>query len=261
MATVNPTYIERPKKSGHCGENIHDLEHIMAKKEYDNAPKVYGVHTTVISNPPVFQPAIEPICIEQSDGTVKSVIRVNEADGSSRYVSEQELDIYGRRKSKLETFIEMLPPGSICKIYLDDIGTVQVIIHRIKICTAHFEPALHIEFFKLKDVIAMPADASPDTLSHDLIMQSCVICNLGQIEIIDSSDAAEMSRELIKNEMLVIKKQIAALKDNLRRLSRLRNSRDSTSGLFSEIDRKYRLFVQSLEQKRFMKWAEPEVVL
>ena len=70
-----------------------------------------------------------------------------------------------------------------------------------------------------------------------------------------------MSRELIKNEMLAIKKQIAALKDNLRRLSRLRNSGDSTSRLFSEIDRKYRLFVQSLEQKRVMKLAEPEVVL
>ena len=155
----------------------------------------------------------------------------------------------------------MIPPGSICKIYLDDIGTVQAIIHRIKICTAHFEPALHIEFFKLKDVIAMPADASPDTLSHDLIMQSCVICNLGQIEIIDSSDVAEMYREFIKNEMLVIKKQIAALKDNLRQFSRLKNSGVSTSGLVSEIDRKYRLFVQSLEQKRVMKLSEPEVVL
>ena len=141
-------------------------------------------------------------------------------------------------------------------------GTVQAVIHRIEFSNDDYlGPALHIEFFKLKDVLAMPAEASPDTLSHDLNMQSCVICNLGQIEIIDSSDAAEMSRELIKNEMLVIKKQIAALKDNLRRLSRLRNSRDSTSRLFREIDRKYRLFVQSLEQKRFMKWAEPEVVL
>ena len=253
MARVKPSHIERPKKLGRIRETIHELDDNMAKKEYDNAPKVYGVHTTYISNPPVSQPAIEPIFIEQSDGTVKSFISVNEADGSSRYVSEQELDIYGRRKSKLETFIEMLPPGSICKIYLDDIGTVQAIIHRIKICTAHFEPALHIEFFKLKDVIAMPADASPDTLSQYMNIESCVIYNLGQIEVIDSSDVAEMYREFIKNEMLVIKKQIAALKDNLRQLSRLKNSGVSTSGLVSEIDRKYRAFVRNLEQKRFMK--------
>lgn len=124
MATVNPPYIERPKKSGHCGENIHDLEYIMAKKEYDNAPQVYGVHTTVISNPPVFQPAIEPICIEQSDGTVKSVIRVNEADGSSRYVPEEGIDVCVRWQAKLKKIIEMFPPGSICKIHLPDIGTI-----------------------------------------------------------------------------------------------------------------------------------------
>ena len=84
-------------------------------------------------------------------------------------------------------------------------------------------------------------------------MESCVIYNLGQIEVIDSSDVAEMYREFIKNEMLVIKKQIAALKDNLRQLSRLKNSGVSTSGLVSEIDRKYRAFVRNLEQKRFMK--------
>jgi hypothetical protein len=62
-----------------------------------------------------------------------------------------------------------------------------------------------------------------------------------------------MSRELIKNEMLAIKKQIAALKDNLRQLSRLKNSEGSTSRLVSEIDRKYRAFARSLERERFMK--------
>ena len=84
-------------------------------------------------------------------------------------------------------------------------------------------------------------------------MESCVIYNIGQIEVIDSSDVAEMYRELIKNEMLAIKKYIATLKDNLRQLSRLKNSGVSTSELFSEIDRKYRAFVRNLEQKRFMK--------
>ena len=252
MATVNPLNIERPKKSGHCGENIHDLEHIMAKKEYDNAPKVYGVHTTVISNRPGSQPAIDiihPMSIVQSDETVKSFIRVNEADGSSRYVSEQELDIYGRQKSKLETIIEMFPPGFICKIYLPDIDPYWAIINKIEFSTTHLEPALYIEFFKIEDILVMPDETSPDTLSQYPIMQSCVIYIPEQIENIDSSDAAEMSRELIKNEMLAIKKRIAALKDNLRRLSRLRNSGDSTSGIFSEIDRKYHALVQSLEKR------------
>ena len=133
-------------------------------------------------------------------------------------------------------------------------GTVQAVIHRIEFSNDDYlGPALHIEFFKLKDVLAMPAEASPDTLSQYMNMESCVIYNLGQIEVIDSSDVAEMYRELIKNEMLAIKKYIATLKDNLRRLSRLKNSGGSTSGLVSEIHRKYQALVQSLEQKSFMK--------
>ena len=251
MATVNPSYIERPKKYGRYGEIIRDLDDNMAEQDYDNAPQVYGVHTTVISNPPVSQPAIDiihPISIVQSDGTVMSFFRVTEADGSSRYVSEQELDIYGRQKSKLDTIIEMFPPGSICKIYLPDIDPYRAIINKIEFSTVHLEPALHIDFFKLEDVLAMPDETSPDTLSQYPIMQSCVIYIPEQIENIDSSDAAEMPRELIKNEMLAIKKQISALKDNLRQLSRIRNSRDSTSRLFSEIDRKYHALVQSFRK-------------
>lgn len=262
MATVNPPDIERPKKYGRCGEIIYDLDNNMA--EHSTAPQVYGVHTSqapVIPNPLEFQPVIDTVqsmSILQSDETVKHVLHTQqpihvEADGSSRYVSERRTDVYGRRQSTLKMIIEMFPPGSICKIYLYDIGTVQAVIHGIKFSNIHLEPALYIEFFKLEDVFALPAEITPDTLSQYPIMQSCVIYNLGQIESIDSSDAAEISRELIKNEMLAIKKQIAALKGNLRRLSRLRNSRDSTSGLVSEIHRKYQALVQSLERKSFTK--------
>ena len=131
MPTVNPPYIERPKKSGHCGENIHDLEYIMAKKEYVNAPQVYGVHTTVIPNPPVSQPAIgtinHPMTIHQSDGTVEHVlptqraIHITGADGSSRYVPEWASDVRTHRQSTFKMNIETLSPGSICKLYLDNI--------------------------------------------------------------------------------------------------------------------------------------------
>ena len=248
MATVNPPDIERPKKYGRCGEIIYDLDNNMA--EHSTAPQVYGVHTDQIPvipnplNPRLAIDTVQPMSIVQSDGTVKYM-------NSTQQPIHADVRIH--RQSNLKTIIETFPPGSICKIYLDDMGTVQALIHRIKFSTAHFEPALHIEFFKLEDVFALPAEITPDTLSQYPIMQSCVIYNLGQIESIDSSDAAEMSRELIKNEMLVIKKQIATLKDNLRRLSRLRNSRDSTSGLVSEIHRKYQALVQSLERKSFTK--------
>ena len=244
MATVIPPIIERPKKSGHCGEIINDLDVNMAKQYYyDNAPKIYGIHTDqiqVIPNPLNPRPPIDkdhPMSIVQSDGTVKYM-------NSTQQPIHADVRIH--RQSKLKTIIETFPPGSICKIYLDDMGTVQAVIHRIKFSTAHFEPALHIEFFKLEDVLTLPAETSLDTLSQYPIMQSCVIYNPEQIEIIDSSDAAETFREFIKNEMLAIKKQIAALKVNLRRLSRLRNSRDSTSRLVSEIYRKYHALVQSL---------------
>ena len=36
MVTVNPPDIGRTKKSGHCGENIHDLDDNMAEQDYDN---------------------------------------------------------------------------------------------------------------------------------------------------------------------------------------------------------------------------------
>lgn len=251
MATVIPPIIERPKKSGHCGEIINDLDVNMAKQYYyDNAPKIYGIHTDqiqVIPNPLNPRPPIDkdhPMSILQSNRTDKHILSTQQSIHT---------DVRIHLQAKLKTIIEMFPPGSICKIYLDDMGTVQAVIHRIEFSTTHLDPALYIEFFKLKDVLALPAETSLDTLSQYPIMQSCVIYNPEQIEIIDSSDAAEMSRELIKNEMLAIKKQIAALKDNLRRLSRLKNSRGSTSGIVGEIDRKYHALARSLEQKRFMK--------
>ena len=262
MSRVIPPDIERPKTFGYkYGEITHDLVDNMAKQYYDAAWQADAVQTLQapgsLENPvPV---NIQPIPILQADGTVKYVlptqqpIPIAEADGSSRYVPGWGTDIYGRQQSKLKTIIEMFEPGSICKIHLDDTDAFQAVIHGIKFSTAHLEPALHIEFFKLEDVLAMPAETSPDTLSQYPVIQSCVIYNPGQIESIDSSDAAEMSRELIKNEMLAIKKQIAALKDNLRQLSRLRNSEGSTSRLVSEIDRKYRAFARSLERERFMK--------
>ena len=255
MATVNPPDIERPKKYGRCGEIIYDLDDNMA--EHSTAPQGYGVHTSqapVIPNPLNPRPAIDtvqPMSILQLDETVKHVLPTQqpihvEADGSSRYVSERRTDVYGRRQSTLKMIIEMFPPGSICKIYLYDIGTVQAVIHGIKFSNIHLEPALYIEFFKLEDVLALPAETLPDTLSPYSIIQSCFIYEPRQIESINSSDAAETFREFIKNEMLAIKKQIAVLKNNLRQFSRLRNSRDSTSRLVSEIDRKYHALVQSL---------------
>lgn len=152
-------------------------------------------------------------------------------------------------KQNLRKLSRCFPPGSICKIHLPDIGTIQAVIHKIKFSTVHPNPSLQIEFFDLEDVLSLPAGTSLDTLSQYPIMEMRTIYDPGQIESIDSSEATEMSRETIKNEMLAIKKQIAALKDNLRQLSRLKNSGDSTSRLFSEIDRKYRLFVQSLEKR------------
>ena len=260
MGRVIPPDIERPKKYGRYGEITHDLVDNITKQYYDTAPQADAVQA--LQAPGSFEQPIsilQPIPILQADGTVKYVLPtqqptpIAEADGSSRYVSGWGTDIYGRQQSKLKTIIEMFPSGSICKIHLDDTDAFQAVIHGIKFSTAHLEPALHIEFFKLEDVLAMPAETSPDTLSQYPVIQSCVIYNPGQIESIDSSDAAEMSRELIKNEMLAIKKQIAALKDNLRQLSRLKNSGDSTSRLVSEIDRKYRTFARSLERERFMK--------
>lgn len=233
MARVKPSHIERPKKLGRCGENIHDLDNNMA--EHSTAPQVDGTDKYLLL-------------------PTQQTIYAEAADGSSKYVPVWASDVRIHRQSEFQTIIEMFPPGSICRIYLYDKGTVQAVIHGIKFSTNDYlGPALHIEFFNLKDVFALSAETSPDTLSQYPIIQSCVIYNLGQIESIDSSDAVEISRELIKNEMLAIKKQIAALKENLRRLSRLRNSRDSTSGLVSEIHRKYQALVQSLEQKSFMK--------
>ena len=241
MRTVNPPDIERPKKSGRCGEIIYGLDNNMAKQYHST---VQSIQASAIPNPPDSRPAIEPIFIGQSDGTVKSIIRVNETDGSSRYVSEQELDIYGRRKSKLETIIEMFPPGSICKIHMDDTVAYRTVIHGIEFSTIHLEPTLYIEFFNLEDIITMLVDTS---LSQYPLIHRITIYEPGQIKSIDSSEVVEMSRELIKNEMLDIKRQIAALKDNLRQLNRLRNSRDLTSRLFSKIDRNYHALVQSLK--------------
>lgn len=256
MGRVIPPDIKRPKK---YGEIINDL----VEQYYNTAPQANAVQTLqapVILNPLVPRPAIDtiqPIPILQSDGTIKYVLPTQQPiptpEAKSRFVLGWGTDIYGRQQSNLKTIIEMFPSGSICKIHLDDTDAFQAVIHEIKFSTANIDPALHIEFFKLEDVLAMPAETSPDTLSQYPAIQSCIIYNPGQIEGIDSSDAAEMSRELIKNEMLAIKKQIAALKDNLRHLSRLKNSEGSTSRLVSEIDRKYRAFARSLERERFMK--------
>ena len=97
MARVKPSHIERPKKLGRCGENIHDLDYIMAKKEYVNAPQADAVQTSqepVIPNPLVPRPAIgtinHPMTIHRSDGTVEHVIPTQQtihaeaADGSSK---------------------------------------------------------------------------------------------------------------------------------------------------------------------------------
>ena len=256
MGRVIPPDIKRPKK---YGEIINDL----SEQYYNTAPRADAVQTLqapVILNPLDPRPAIDtiqPIPIFQSDGTVKYVLPTQQfiptPEAKSRYVPEWGTDIYGRQQSNLKTIIEMFPSGSICKIHLDDTDAFQAVIHEIKFSTANIDPALHIEFFKLEDVLAMPAETSSDTLSQYPAIQSCIIYNPGQIESIDSSDAAEMSRELIKNEMLTIKKQIAALKDNLRQLSRLKNSEGSTSRLVNEINRKYHAFARSLERERFMK--------
>lgn len=263
MGRVIPPDIQRPKKHERYGEIMHDLVGNMTNQYYDTAPPADAVQTLqapVILNPLDPRPAIDtiqPIPILQSDGTVKYVLPTQQSiptpEAKSKFALGWGTDIYGRQQSKLKTIIEMFPSGSICKIHLDDTDAFQAVIHEIKFSTANIDPALHIEFFKLEDVLAMPAETSPDTLSQHPAIQSCIIYNPGQIESIDSSDAAEMSRELIKNEMLAIKKQIAALKDNLRQLSRLKNSEGSTSRLVSEIDRKYRAFARSLERDRFMK--------
>lgn len=233
MATVNPPDIGRTKKYyGRNGEIIHDLDNNMA--EHSTAPQVYGVHTS--QAPKSFE------------------IPIAEADGPSRDVSKRPIvDIYKQRQAKLKTIIEMFPSGSICKIHLPDIDAYRTVIHRIEFSTTHLDPALHIEFFKLEDILAMPDETSPDTLSQYPCIQMCTIYDPRQIESIDSSEAAEMSREFIKNEILDIKKEIVELKDNLRRLSRLRNSGDSTSRLFSRIDMKYYALIRSLERKSFTK--------
>ena len=248
MATVNPPDIRRSKKYyRRNGEIIHDLDDNIERYYYDTASQVYGVQTIqspVIPNPLVPQPAIDivqPIPTLQSDGTVKHVLPTQQ----SIYA-----DVCIHRQSKLKTIIETFPPGSICKIHLPDVDTYQTVIYRIKFSTTHLDPVLYIEFFKLEDVLALPAETSPDTLSPYSIIQSCFIYEPRQIESINSSDAAETFREFIKNEMLAIKKQIAVLKNNLRQFSRLRNSRDLTSRLVSEIDRKYHALVQSLYNRR-----------
>ena len=263
MGRVIPPDIQRPKKHERYGEIMHDLVGNMTNQYYDTAPQADAVQTLqapVILNPLDPRPAIDtiqPIPILQSDGTVKYILPTQQSiptpEAKSRFVLGWGTDIYGRQQSNLKTIIEMFPSGSICKIHLDDTDAFQAVIHEIKFSTANIDPALHIEFFKLEDVLAMPAETSPDTLSQYPAIQSCIIYNPGQIEGINSSDAAEMSRELIKNEMLAIKKQIAALKDNLRQLSRLKNSEGSTSRLVNEINRKYHAFARSLERDRFMK--------
>ena len=245
MATVNPPDIERPKKYGRCGEIIHDLDNNMA--EHSTAPQVYGVHTSqtpVIPNPLNPRPAIDtvqPMSILQSDGTVKYVLPTQQS-------IHTDVRIY--LQAKFKTIIEMFPPGSICKIHMDDTVAYWTVIHRIELSTTHLEPALYIEFFNLEDIIAMLVETS---LSQYPLIQMCSICDPGQIESIDSSEVVEMSRKLIKNEMLDIKRQITALKDNLRQLNRLRNSRDLTSRMVSEIEQEYQALVQSLERMNFTK--------
>ena len=229
MGRVNPPDIGRPKKHGCYGEIIHDLVDNMVKQYHDIAPQVDTVQTL---QTPVIRNSLDP------RPTIDTI---------------QTIDIYRRQKSKLKTIIEMFPSGTICKIHLDETDVFLAVIHGIKFSTDDLEPALHIDFFKLEDILALPAETSLDILSEYPVIQSCVIHNPGQIESIDSSDTAEMSRELIKNEMLAIKKQIAALKDNLRQLSRLRNSEGSTSRLVNEINWKYHAFVRNLEWERYMK--------
>lgn len=247
MATVNPPYIERPKKYGRCGEIIYDLGDNMAKKEYDNAPKVYGVQTSqvpVILNPLDPRPAIDiihPMSILQSDGTVKHVLPTQQSIHT---------DVRIHHQAKFKTIIEMFPPGSICKIHMDDTVVYRTVIHGIEFSTTHINPELYIEFFNLEDIIAMMVETS---LSQYPLIHRLTIYDPGQIESIDSSEVAEMSKKIIKNEMLDIKRDITALKDNLRQLNRLRNSRDLTSRLVSEIDQEYPALVRSLERKRFMK--------
>ena len=251
MARVKPSHIERPKKLGRCGENIHDLDYIMAKKEYVvNAPQADAVQTSqepVIPNPLVPRPAIgtinHPMTIHRSDETVEHVlptqraIHITGSDGSSRYVPEWASDVRTHKHAKLKAIIEMFPSGSICKIHTCDTVAYQTVIHRIKFSTTHLEPVLHIEFFNLEDIIALLVDTS---LSQYPLIHRLTIYDPGQIESIDSLEVAEMLRKLIKNEMLDIKRQIAALKDNLRQINRLRNSRDLASRLINEIDRTYR---------------------
>ena len=224
MARIKPSHIERPKKLGRCGENIHDLDDNMAK--HSIAPQADGTDKYLLL-------------------PTQQTIYAEAADDSSRYVP-----VWTRthRQSKFKTIIEMFPSGSICKIYLPDIDPYLAIINKIEFSTTHLEPALYIEFFKIEDILAMPDETSPDTLSQYPGIQMCTIYIPEQIESIDLSDAAEMSKELIKNEMNAIKKQIAALKNNLRQLSRLRNSGDSTSRLFSEIDRKYHALIRNFRK-------------
>lgn len=247
MATVNPPDIERPKKYGRCGEIIHDLDYIMGKMEYDNAPKIYGIHTDqILVNPNPLNPRlpfdkVQPMTIRQSDGTVEHVLP-----------SQQSIhtDVRIHKQAKIKTIIEMFPPGSICKIHMDDTVAYRTVIHRIEFSTTHIEPELYIEFFNLEDIIAMLVETS---LSQYPLIHRLTIYDPGQIESIDSSEVAEMSKKIIKNEMIDIKRDITALKDNLRKINRLRNSRDLTSRLVSEIDQEYPALVQSLERKRFMK--------
>ena len=245
MATVNPPGIERFKKYGRYGEIIRDSDDNMT--EHSIAPQVYGVQTSqvpVILNPLDPRPAIDtvqPMSILQSDGTVKHVLPTQQSIHT---------DVRIHQQAKFKTIIEMFPPGSICKIHMDDTVAYRTVIHRIEFSTTHINPELYIEFFNLEDIIAMLVETS---LSQYPLIHRLTIYDPGQIESIDSSEVAEMSKKIIKNEMLDIKRDITALKDNLRKLNRLRNSRDLTSRLVSEIDQKYPALVRSLERKRFMK--------
>ena len=246
MATVNPLDIERPKKYGRCGEIIYDSDDNMT--EYSTAQKIYGVHTDqvpVILNPldprPAIGTIIQPMSILQSDGTVKHVLPTQQPIHA---------DVRIHQQAKLKTIIEMFQPGSICKIHMDDTVAYRTVIHKIEFSTTHLNPELYIEFFNLEDIIAMLVETS---LSQYPLIHRLTIYDPGQIESIDSSEVAEMSKKIIKNEMLDIKRDITALKGNLRQLNRLRNSRDLTSRLVSEIDQEYPALVRSLEQKRFVK--------
>ena len=246
MARVKPSHIERPKKLGRIRETIHELDDNIAK-QYSTAPQVYGVQTSqvpVILNPLDPRPAIDiihPMSILQSDGTVKHVLPTQQPIHA---------DVRIHKQAKIKTIIEMFPPGSICKIHMDDTVAYRTVIHGIEFSTTHINPELYIEFFNLEDIIAMMVETS---LSQYPLIHRLTIYDPGQIESIDSSEVAEMSKKIIKNEMLDIKRDITALKDNLRQLNRLRNSRDLTSRLVSEIDQEYPALVRSLKRKRFMK--------